>query len=206
MQLDPNSPAFDVKKLTIINFPHPALRYIAKPIRRVDQRLKQIAQRMLELMYEYRGVGLAATQVALPIRMFVMNTTGDKEEGIEQVVINPVISRPQGSEEAEEGCLSLPNVNGNVVRAKKIHLNGFTLSGEEINADLTGFTARVVQHETDHLDGRLFIDRFKEGAIVEEGVEIQTLYYDFQSRQRTAEISSDEVLIAQLSLWEDLYC
>lgn len=206
MPLDDSTSEFDPNSLSIITFPHPGLRYLAKPIRRVDAGLKQIAARMLELMYEHRGVGLAATQVNLPIRMFVMNASGEKEEGEELVIINPVISRPRSNEEAEEGCLSLPNIHGNVVRAKTIHLNAFNLKGGEIKTDLSGFDARIVQHETDHLDGMLFLDRLKEGAVMEESANIEALALEFQSRQRMGEIPSDEVLIERLADWEKRYC
>lgn len=197
---------FDPNSLSIITFPHPALRYVAKPIRRVDADLKRIAARMLELMYEHRGVGLAATQVNLPIRMFVMNPSGEKGEGTEQVFLNPVLSRPRSNEEAEEGCLSLPNIHGNVVRAKTIHVNAFDLAGREIKTDLSGFEARVVQHETDHLDGVLFLDRLKEGAVVEEASNIEALSLEYQSRQRLGAIPADEVLISRLAEWEARYC
>lgn len=206
MPLDDSINEFDPNSLSIITFPHPGLRYLAKPIRRVDTGLKQIAARMLELMYEHRGVGLAATQVNLPIRMFVMNASGEKEEGEEFVIINPVISRPRSNDEAEEGCLSLPNIHGNVVRAKTIHLNAFNLKGGEIHTDLSGFEARIVQHETDHLDGRLFIDRLKEGAVMEESGNIEALALEYQSRQRLGEIPPDEVLIERLADWEKRYC
>lgn len=205
MPPDNSTSEFDPNSLSIITFPHPGLRYVAKPIRRVDAGLKQIAARMLELMYEHRGVGLAATQVNLPIRMFVMNASGEKDEGEEFVVINPVIS-PRSNEEAEEGCLSLPNIHGNVVRAKTIHLNAFNLTGGEINMDLSGFDARVVQHETDHLDGMLFLDRLKEGAVMEEAANIEALEIEFQSRQRLGEIPPDTVLIERLADWEKRYC
>lgn len=197
---------FEPNSLAIIPFPHPGLRYVAKPIRRVDAGLKQIAARMLDLMYEYRGVGLAATQVNLPLRMFVMNASGQKGEGVEQVLINPVLSRPRSNEEAEEGCLSLPNIYGNVVRAKTIHLNAFDLTGREIHIDLSGFEARVVQHEADHLDGMLFLDRLKEGAIMDVAGQLESLSLDFQSRQRLGEIPADAVLIEQLAEWESRYC
>ncbi len=98
-----DKPAFDPNSLSIITFPHPGLRYVAKPIRRVDTDLKRIAARMFELMYEHRGVGLAATQVNLPIRMFIMNPAGEHGKGAEYVVLNPVLSRPRSNEEAEEG-------------------------------------------------------------------------------------------------------
>ena len=197
---------FSPSSLSIIPFPHPTLRYVAKPIRRVTPELRLIADRMFELMYEHRGVGLAATQVDLPIRMFVMNATGQKGEGEELVIINPVVSRPRSNEEAEEGCLSLPGIHGNVVRAKTIHVNAFDISGKEIDADISGFEARVVQHETDHLNGMLFIDRLKEGAEVELADRLEALVNDFHSLQRTESIPSDEALLAKLAHWESKFC
>jgi len=197
---------YDPSLLTVITYPHPTLRYVAKPIRRVNADLRKIANRMFELMYELRGVGLAATQVDLPIRMFVMNSTGQMGEGTERVLINPVISRPRSNEEAEEGCLSLPNIHGNVIRAKTIHLNAFDISGNEIDQDISGFDARVVQHETDHLNGTLFIDRLKEGADAELAPDLEALQNDFLSRQRTQSLPSDEELLARLSHWEKAFC
>ncbi len=196
----------DPAALEIISFPHPTLRYEAKLVRRVDRRLRDVAARMFELMYENRGVGLAATQVDLPIRLFVMNPSGQQGEGFESVLINPVVTKPRGNEEAEEGCLSLPNVHGNVVRAKTIHLHAYNLEGQEIDQELSGFEARVVQHETDHLDGTLFIDRLKEGAIGEISGELDALNTDFRSRQRTEAIPDDEQLLARLVKWEAAYC
>lgn len=206
MSSETSRPPVDTQTFSIITLPHPGLRYVAKPIRRVDADLQRIAARMFELMYAHRGVGLAATQINLPLRMFVMNPTGTQGEGVETVVINPVLSRPRGNEEAEEGCLSLPNVHGNVVRAKTIRLHGYTLAGTELDSDFSGFEARIIQHETDHLDGKLFIDRLKEGAVMEEASELEALVLDFQSRQRLGEIPSDEDLVAGLVQWEQRYC
>lgn len=199
-------PPTDPESLSIITFPHPTLRYVAKPIRRVDAKLKQIATRMLELMYASRGVGLAATQVGLPMRMFVMNSSGEAGEGEELVILNPVISKPRSNEEAEEGCLSLPNIHGNVIRAKTVRINAFDLSGNEIDQDVSGFEARIIQHETDHLDGMLFIDRLKEGAELELAGELEALETDFRSKQRTESIASDEDLLSHLVAWEAEYC
>ncbi len=199
-------PEMTPDSLTIVSFPHPTLRYVAKPIRRVNADLRAIAARMFELMYEFRGVGLAATQVDLPIRMFVMNTTGQLGEGEEVVMINPVVSRPRSNEEAEEGCLSLPGIHGNVVRAKTIHINAFDITGNEIDREASGFEARVIQHETDHLNGTLFIDRLKEGALAELDSDLEALTTDFRSRQRTAAIPDDEVLIERLRGWEEKFC
>lgn len=192
--------------LQIITYPHPTLRYQAKPLRKVDARLKEIVDRMFQLMYEYRGVGLAATQVDLPLRLFVMNSTGRQGDGQEIVMINPVISRPRGNEIAEEGCLSLPSIHGNVIRAKTIRVNAFTLDGQEINQDFSGYEARIIQHETDHLDGSLFIDRLKEGSELEIQGELEQLEIDFESRQRTGSLAEDSQLKADIAAWEDAYC
>jgi peptide deformylase len=192
--------------LSIITFPHPTLRYQAKPLRRVDSRLTEIVARMFELMYEHRGVGLAATQVGLPLRLFVMNSTGRQGDGQEIAMINPVISRPRSNEIAEEGCLSLPNIHGNVIRAKTIRVNAFTMSGDEIDQDFSGYEARIVQHETDHLDGVLFIDRLKEGSETEIIVELEQLQVDFESRQRTGSLADNATLQQELFDWEKAYC
>lgn len=197
---------FDPAQLTIITFPHPTLRYVATPIRRVNAQLKQIAERMIELMYEFRGVGLAATQIDLPIQMFVMNSAGKQGEGEERVLINPVVSRPRSSEEAEEGCLSLPNVHGNVIRPKTIRLNAFDLAGNEIDEELSGFEARIVQHEVDHLKGVLFIDRLKEGAIHPLLSQLDAMDTDFRSRQRTKSVPEDNALLERLKGWEAMFC
>jgi peptide deformylase len=197
---------FDLTNLSIITYPHPTLRYTAKPVKRVDLQLKKLIARMFELMYEHRGVGLAATQVDVPLRLFVMNAGGAPEEGEERAFINPVISKPQSSDEAEEGCLSLPNIHGVIVRPKTIRFNAYELTGNEVDQELTGFEARVVQHETDHLDGRLFIDRLAEGAELEHAAELDAMVIDFQSRQQTGGIASDEQLLAGLAEWERRYC
>ncbi len=192
--------------LTIITFPHPTARYKAKPVKRVDKRLKSIVSRMFDLMYEHRGVGLAATQVNLPLRLFVMNPAGSRDEGTEMVFINPIISSPKSSEVAEEGCLSLPGIHGNVVRSKSIRVNAFDLAGNEIDKAFTGFEARVIQHETDHLDGALFIDRLKDGAEMEIEGELDAMVTDFRSKQRTDGILPDEELISRMQGWEEAYC
>lgn len=192
--------------LQIITYPHPTLRYQAKPLRKVDARLREVVDRMFQLMYEFRGVGLAATQVDLPLRLFVMNSTGRQGDGQEIAMINPVISRPRGNEIAEEGCLSLPNIHGNVIRAKTIRVNAFTLDGQEINQDFSGYEARIIQHETDHLDGALFIDRLKEGSELEIQGELEQLEIDFESRQRTGSLADDSQLKADIAAWEAAYC
>ena len=191
--------------LSIIRFPHPTLRYKSKPIRRVDSSLKDIAAEMFELMYANEGVGLAANQVDIPLRMFVVNETGRKGEGEEIVLINPELTRPKGSETSQEGCLSLPGLYGLVKRPKTIHINAYDLSGNLIDREVDGFLARVFMHENDHLDGVMFFDRMSNESVrdVEDGLD--ELVTDFRSHQSAGSIPSDEELIARLATWTEKY-
>ena len=143
--------------LQIIKYPDPRLRKTSAPVQQFDQRLKDLAARMLELMRESRGVGLAAPQVGLNIRLFVMNPTG--EEGHDRVYVNPVLTEAEGEEEGEEGCLSLPNINAKVWRSKTLRMQAQDLDGNPIDEQATGYIARIWQHETDHLNGTMIIDR-----------------------------------------------
>jgi peptide deformylase len=161
---------------------------------------------MFELMYEARGVGLAANQVDLPLRMFLVNLESDPDQGEELVFVNPVLSRPKGSEETEEGCLSLPGLYGLVRRPKQIRVNAYSIDGSEIQADVDGLLARVVQHETDHLDGVLFIDRMSESARRELKVELDEFETVFRSRRATGEAPVDDEIAARLAVWEGKYC
>ena len=117
---------------------------------------------MLNAMYEAKGMGLAAPQVGLCERLFVYNTTSaeeDQEQKRGQVLINPVILEVQGEQEEEEGCLSLPEVAANIKRSHKVKVAGLDLEGKRVVLEAEGRPARVFQHEIDHLDGVLIIDR-----------------------------------------------
>jgi len=196
----------DPATLQIIHVPHPTLRRKSKPVRRVDAALRETIHRMFELMYEARGVGLAANQVDLPLRFFIANIQGDSAEGEELVFINPVLSRPKGLEEAEEGCLSIPDVNGMVTRPKRIRIQAFGLDGQEINAEVDGMLARVVQHETDHLDGVVFTDRMSVTGRLAVADALDEFETEFASRRQVGEIPGDAEIEARLLEWEKRYC
>lgn len=193
--------------LRVINYPHPTLRYVSKPLKRVDAELHKLVREMFELMYskEHRGVGLAANQVDLPYRFFVVNLSADpaiKDE--EHVFINPVLSQPKGGDEQEEGCLSLPGLFAPVRRPERIRINAYNLAGQEVIFDLDDLFARVAQHETDHLDGVLFIDRLSstvEASLRDKLVEFE---HDFAGRRERREIPSDQEIFARLAELEAL--
>ena len=191
--------------LQIIKYPHPTLRYRSGPIRRVDKALREIVAEMFDLMYENEGVGLAANQVDLPIRLFVANPAGVRGEGEELVIINPEIQRPRGSEAAQEGCLSLPGVYGQVKRPKTVRLSAYDLKGNPIDTDVDGFLGRVLQHEYDHLNGVMFFDRMSDESARELEPEIEELVTDFRSQQTSGSIPGDEELIKRLADWEAKY-
>lgn len=195
-----------VDTLQVVLYPHPALRHQSKSLRRVDAELRRTVERMLELMYEHRGVGLAANQVALPYRLFVVNVTADPEQrDMEMVFINPVISGRKGSVEAEEGCLSLPDVLADVTRPERITVAAFNMAGEEFSFEAEGLLARVIQHENDHLDGVLFTDHLSPTALMAVRDELEEFEADWESRQRQGEIPDEEALVAQLKRLEALW-
>jgi peptide deformylase len=190
--------------LRIVKYPHPALRHKSKPLRRVDGELKKIIHEMFDLMYAQKGIGLAANQVDLPYRLFVMNLEGDSAKGPEHVFINPVISKRRGTVEAEEGCLSFPEIFAPVKRSEKVTLSAYNLAGEELNYELTGLFARAVQHEYDHLDGIVFIDRLSPAALLSVKQVIADLELQFQGDRQRGVVPADPQIFARLTELEQL--
>lgn len=141
---------------SILRYPDPRLRTVAKPIEQVDARIEAIAHKMLATMYAAKGVGLAATQVDIHERMFVM----DVEDGQDPVVlINPeIVWRSADKAKAPEGCLSVPQQGDVVERYKAVRVEYTNLSGERVSLEAEGFKAVCIQHEADHLDGKVFVD------------------------------------------------
>ncbi len=185
--------------LQVIHYPHPTLRYRSRPLKRVDAELRKFVEEMIELMYEHEGVGLAANQVDLPYRLFVANEKGDRDaKEFEQVFINPVLSGGQGQAEDEEGCLSIPGIRAPVTRNAKIKIQGYDLAGNEISREVSGLMARIVQHETDHLDGTLFIDRLGPASLLAFRDQLEEFELAFQSKQDTRELPDAEKMATRL--------
>ena len=180
--------------MEIINFPHPTLRHPSKPIVRVDAELRKIVTEMFDLMYKAKGIGLAANQVGLPLQLFVINLAAEKGKGEEMVFINPVVSSPKGSAEANEGCLSLAGIEAMVSRPDQIHVSAYNLAGEPIDQTIKGFLARVIQHEYDHIKGVMFIDRISESEKRLIEGEIEEFELEFEAARASGSIGSDEDL------------
>ncbi len=186
--------------MRIVKYPHPTLRHISRPLRRVDAELRKFVAEMFELMYEHRGIGLAANQVDLPYRLFVLNITGDpaaKDE--EHVFINPTIQKWAGNAEADEGCLSFPELYAPVRRAEKIVAVAYSLTGEEKQYEVDELFARAIQHETDHLEGRLFVDRVSPTHLLNLKEDLSDLEAEFLSDQERGVIPNDAAIAARLA-------
>jgi peptide deformylase len=191
--------------LSVIHYPHPTLRHVSRPLKRVDADLKRMIAEMFDLMYQFEGVGLAANQVDLPYRVFVANVEGARTAtDAECVFINPVILRGSGQAEREEGCLSIPGVYAPVTRKEKVTLQAYNLAGEEVSGDFEGLFARIVQHEIDHLDGRLFIDRIEPLRRADIQHTLEEFEIDFESKRAVGEMPTDEQIAARIAELERL--
>ena len=147
-------------KLTILEFPDPRLRTKAAPVDVVDDELRALIDDMFETMYDAPGIGLAATQVDVHRRLLVADVSSDKSEP--HVFINPEILEKDGVTVTEEGCLSVPGYYEEVKRADHIRVRYLDRDGRECEGEFEGLLAVCVQHEIDHLDGKLFVDYLSE--------------------------------------------
>ena len=142
--------------LDILHFPDARLRNVAEPVAQVDASVRRLIDDMFETMYEAPGIGLAAVQVNDPRRVIVVDTTEDRSEPL--ALVNPEILERHGEEEMDEGCLSVPGVYETVRRAESIRVRALDRNGEPFERDVDGLLAVCIQHEIDHLDGKLFVD------------------------------------------------
>ena len=162
-----------MSQLELILYPDPRLRKVSEPVTRITPELLAKCRDMVPIMYEAKGIGLAAPQVGWNVRLFLMNVTGEPED--EYVLINPEVLERTGTHMMEEGCLSLPDIRGKFTRPAKLRVKAITTTGkalreagddfskielQEVELEAEGLVARCIQHELDHLDGILIIDKF----------------------------------------------
>jgi peptide deformylase len=147
-------------KLTILEFPDPRLRKTAVPVETVDDDLRKLIDDMFETMYAAPGIGLAASQVDVHRRLLVADVSSNNDQPY--ALINPVILEKDGVQVSEEGCLSVPGYFEEVERAAHIRVRYLNRDGEEVEREMEGLLAVCVQHEIDHLDGKLFVDYISE--------------------------------------------
>jgi peptide deformylase len=190
--------------MKIVHYPHPALRYKARPLASIDADVQKAAAEMLELMYAAKGLGLAAPQVALPYQLLVMNFAGDPAQKEQEcVAINPVILELKGSQEGQEGCLSFPELYQKVRRAKTVTVQYYDLAGRQLQAVCNDLPARIWQHEVDHLHGVLYIDKMGPlGKLSARGA-LREFERKHKKAQERGEIPPDAEIERQLRNLED---
>ena len=147
-------------RLPILEFPDPRLRTRAAPVAEVDASIRKLIDDMFETMYAAPGIGLAATQVNVHKRVLVVDVTENRSQPL--ALINPEIVSRDGVEETEEGCLSVPGIYDKVTRAERIRVRTLDRNGKQIELDADGLLAVCIQHEMDHLEGKLFVDYLSE--------------------------------------------
>ncbi len=186
--------------LRIVPYPHPALRFESRPVTNIDDSLRATVREMFALMYESNGIGLAANQVGIPLRFFILNLTADPEQPDEErVFINPEIVKRHSSVENEEGCLSLPGLYSKIRRARKVRVRAYDLEGNPVELEAEDLLGRAIQHELDHLDGRLFIDLLGPLGRNTAGAKIREIEAGYRRAQAEGAFPDDAEIRRQLS-------
>lgn len=163
--------------MNIVLYPDPVLRQKAKPLKEINKEVCKKVEEMMELMHHARGIGLAAPQVGWAVRLFIIDVDGTSHG--EKVFINPVIIEELGELNKEEGCLSFPGISSKIIRAQRIKGQAYNLKGQMLEIEAEGLAARAWQHELDHLNGELFIDKMSPSnrlAISHQLKEFERLY------------------------------
>jgi peptide deformylase len=167
---------------SIVRYPDPRLRRKCKPVEVFDESLAALVERMFEIMRKERGVGLAAPQVGVSRLFFICNPTGKPED--DAVYINPRLSDLVGAVEAEEGCLSFPEIHATVRRARRCRIQAQDLAGQPIDQVGEDLVSRIWQHEMDHLEGRLIVDRMNDTDKIANKKLLSDLEVDYRSHSK----------------------
>jgi len=163
----------DISKCRITHYPSEVLAKPAKPVEKIDNNIRQLVQKMTDIMLEKKGVGLAAPQVGVPLRLFIISLDGSRENI--KVYINPTVT-PRGElDEAEEGCLSVPGIYTKIRRYKKCKVTATDLDGNEFTEEAEGLYARCLQHESDHIEGMTIADRMPSAARITHRKQLKKL-------------------------------
>ena len=173
--------------MDLVIYPDPILRRRADPLPGVDENVRRKIREMFDLMYQEKGVGLAAPQVGWSVRLFVVNTLGESDHSGEKVYINPEVSLPAGpleEESDEEGCLSIPGVRGKVARHRRLKVKALDAEGNSFEEEIEDLPARAFQHELDHLDGILFITRLSVTERMLAGKALKRLEKEYKEKKR----------------------
>jgi peptide deformylase len=190
--------------MKIVHYPHPALVHATRPVTAIDKQLRIQVGEMIEAMYGAKGVALAANQVALPFQLLVANLTGEPDKrDQEQVYINPVIIDRKGVQEGDEGCLSFPGLFQKVRRAKTVKVRAYNLQGDLLEITAHDLAARCWQHEIDHLNGIMYIEKMGPLARLGSRTALREFERQFREAQKRGEIPLDAELEKLFRALED---
>lgn len=171
----------DINEFRITRFPAPVLGRPAKPIEKITDEVRRLADKMIDIMLENKGVGLAGPQVGVDLQIFVVSVDGTRENA--KVYINPEISLSGPLEENDEGCLSLPEIYAKIKRYKKCTVTATDLDGNEFTEEAEDLPARAFQHEFDHLQGRLIKDRMGRVAAIAHRKQLKELEKEYEENK-----------------------
>ena len=163
----------DINKCQITRYPTDVLAHRAKPVETIDDNIRQFVKKMTEIMIEHKGVGLAAPQVGVPLRLFIISLDGTEQNV--RVYINPTVTSDGAIVSNEEGCLSVPGVFTKIRRYKKCKVNATDLDGNEFNDEAEGLYARALQHEYDHIEGITIVNRMTQTARIAHRKQLKKL-------------------------------
>ncbi len=163
----------DVSKCRITHYPDKVLAKAAKPVERIDDNIRQLVDKMADIMLQNKGIGLAAPQVGIPLRLFIISLDGSRENI--KVYINPTVTPSGELEESEEGCLSVPGIYTKIRRYKKCRVTATDLDGNEFTQEADGLYARCLQHESDHIEGMTIADRMPSAARITHRKQLKKL-------------------------------
>lgn len=168
---------------------NPVLRLKAKEVQKFNADLQTLAENLFETMEDVGGIGLAAPQIGVSLRVFVIDLKAGPKTRL--AVVNPVLTLSGQTEPFKEGCLSIPGISGEVLRPSDVHLEAFTLEGKKYVMDATGLMARAMQHETDHLNGIFFVDRLSPVRRALIAGKLKKLERDFAAGRRPANLKEE---------------
>jgi len=170
----------DVDKCRITYYPATVLRGRAAPVEKIDENIRQLVDKMGEILVEKKGIGLAAPQAGVPLRLFIVSLTGKREDV--RAYINPTVTPHGDLDEAEEGCLSVPGIWAKIRRYKKATVTATDLDGRQFTEDAEGLYARCLQHEYDHIEGTVIVNRMGEAARIAHRRQLKKLTDEQEGR------------------------
>jgi len=170
----------DIEKCQITHYPAEVLAKPAKPVEKIDEDIHRLVEKMTDIMLKKKGIGLAAPQVGVPLRLFIISLDGSRENI--KVYINPTVTPSGEIEQAEEGCLSVPGVYTKIRRYKKCRVTATDLDGDEFTEEADGLYARCLQHESDHIEGMTIADRMTSAARIAYRKQLKKLRQEHQKK------------------------